>query len=122
MSAENNRSWITNAMIPVALTVMGLVVGFQQYQTTNLQDQINNNSNRLWEQQRVAVTEEKLNRSNEAMIQLMESKFQNFSSRLDLMMRQMDMISESMVDQRKSQEEFKKEIRAEVIKAIRDSN
>jgi len=119
--ADSNGSWVKwvgTLAVPIMIAGLGLL----QYQLQSIENRVDNNSNRIWEQQKVAVTEDKLNRSMDDIIQLVDTKLQSVNGRLDIITRQLDVVSNSLQDQRDANDKFKDQIRQTIIESIKNSN
>ena len=101
---DNNQKWISLILtisFPAALGIGGLLYNSQQDQIDRLKDQV-------WEQQRVSVTDEKLNREIERVIDIVDLKLSSIEERQDQMSKQLQVFIEQ-------DREFKKEMREELF-------
>lgn len=97
---EINQKWITTALtilVSAATSIGAMLWNSQQKQIEQLQD-------RVYEQQRVAVTESKLNREIERVIQIVDLKLSSIETAQTETGKQLAIL----IDQ---QREFQKEVR-----------
>ena len=103
---EVNQKWITTALtilVSAATSIGAMLYNSQQKQIEQLQD-------RVYEQQRVTVTENKLNREIERVIQIVDLKL----SSIETAQREIGKQLAVMGDQ---QREFQKEVRKRLNEA-----
>lgn len=97
---NNNQKWISlilSLLVPLSLGIGTMLYNSQQDQIDKLQDQV-------WEQQRVNVTEDKLNREIERVIQIVDLKLSSIET-------QQREIGKQLAVYMDQQKEFQKEMR-----------
>lgn len=98
--SESNQKWISlilSLLVPMSIGIGTMLYNSQQGQIEKLQDQI-------WEQQRVNVTEDKLNREIERVIQIVDLKLSSIET-------QQREIGKQLAVYMEQQQEFQTEMR-----------
>lgn len=95
MSVQLNQSWITwilGAGVTLSLGLGGFFLNIQQEQLSDLRNGMNANAEKIWEQQKVTVTQDNLDRFKTDISQMVDNKFQVISTRMDAMSSQMSTV------------------------------
>lgn len=105
MLGEVNQKWITAILailVSAATSIGAMLYNSQQKQIEQLQD-------RVYEQQRVTVTEKKLNREIERVIQIVDLKLSSIETAQREIGKQIAVLSDQQM-------EFQKEMRDRLVK------